>query len=144
MCNMCKRVCSYCNLKKHLVIKFGYFPMCNMCKRDCSYWHLEKHLGFSHEARNSFFTNVKDVKTDFLVKVTLKITSDNDMKVELIVESWHVGRNFITNSETSGSLKYRWLQKHDPRNLKKSNKNELTVALVNHNRKEVLSLKTNF
>ena len=61
--------------------------MCNMCKRDCSYRHLEKHLVFSHEVRNSFFTNVKDVKTDFLVKVTLKITSDNDMKVKLIVES---------------------------------------------------------
>ena len=60
--------------------------MCNMCKRDCSYRHLEKHL-VSHEVRNSFFTNVKDVKTDFLVKVTLKITSDNDMKVKLIVES---------------------------------------------------------
>ena len=49
--------------------------MWNMCKHDCSYWNLEKHLGFSHEAGNSFTANVKDVKTEFLVKVTLRITS---------------------------------------------------------------------
>ena len=57
--------------------------MCNMCKRDSRYWNLKKHLGFSHEARNSFSINVKDVETEFNAKVTLRITSDDDIKIAL-------------------------------------------------------------
>ena len=69
-----------------------------MCKRDCKYWNLEKHFGFSHVARTPLSTTVKDVKTDFLVMVTLHLY--------LWIAVWFEG----TCAEITWEELLRWLE----------------------------------